>query len=78
MAELGMRVGCELFSVFYHVLHSAVGSVGGSVVDVDRLEFDIEGGNVAGIEPNYVFPDYIDLRLGNILFPHRRPRQTHF
>ena len=61
MAELGMRVGCELFSVFYHVLYSSVGSVCGSVVDVDRLELDVERGNIASIEPNNVLPDYIDL-----------------
>jgi hypothetical protein len=57
VTELGMRVGCKPFGVFYHILNSFVGSVGCSMVDVDRLKLNVKRGHVAGVEPNDVFSD---------------------
>lgn len=58
MAEFCVRVGCKSFGVGDHVLHSAIGSVCGSVVDINWLEFNVERWHVASVKSNDVFPDF--------------------
>jgi len=57
VAEFGMRVGCEPLGVLHHVLNTAVGSVGGSVVHVDRLQLDVERRHVTRIKTDNIFPN---------------------
>ena len=67
MAELCMRVCRKLFSIFNHVLDSSVGSVGSSVIYIDRFEFNVEGGDIAGIESNDIFSDNVYFLSRNML-----------
>jgi len=67
MAKLGMRVCSKLFCILDHVLDCAIGPASSSVIHVDRLKLNVEGGEIASIEADNVLSDEVDLLVGDVL-----------
>lgn len=63
VTELSMRVSRVEFCVFDHLFNRLIGAIGGCVIYIDRLQLNVERGNISCIKPNYISSDLVNLAL---------------
>lgn len=65
MAELSVGISSIEFCIFDHVLYSLIGTVGSSVVYIDRLQLNVEGGYVRSIKTDNILSDLVNFGILN-------------